>query len=116
MAHEIEYWERTPFDHGATCRCGWSPDPRKAYRTKQMVEDEVRKHEQMVERVNLHLGSRNPSLKSQHAYYEQMANDSNVSAADRELWRILADGLASRLGKPVSDEDQPQLFLLDTQE
>ena len=111
--HTATYIDRTAFDHTVRCSCGWMPDAKRKYATRQMVEDEFYRHYQMVERVRKHLahGKGTPSLASQRDYYRLMANDPNVPEKDREQWKMLADGLDRRLGKPVTAEEQPELFL-----
>lgn len=107
MAHSIEHFDDVPFQNWARCRCGFTT---KKCRTRQEAEDDVNKHWQEVERVRLHLGTRNPSLQSQRDYYRQMAEDENVTPHDRRLWAILADELDRRVGSPVTDADQPTLI------
>jgi hypothetical protein len=50
-------------------------------------------HVAEVERIRTHLGSRNPSLKTQYAWFVKQADDENNPAEDRALWRQLADEL-----------------------
>ncbi len=114
MAHRTDLIERTPSDHTARCSCGWTADPRRIYTTRQQAEDEVLKHERAVERARHHLTTRNPSLASQYDYYLSMAENPSVSEEDRRWWRILAVGLGARLGKPVTVDEQPELFPTET--
>lgn len=116
MAHKVAIEERHPYDWWAKCRCGWNPDPRRGYRTRAMVEDEVAKHDRMVERARLHLRRGSLSLSMERDYYQKMADDPEVSASDRLLWQQLTDGLNSRLGKPGTEPDQIELFPLETLE
>ena len=106
MAHKIT---RFTDDHEkyARCRCGFVT---KKHRTRDDVEDEVRKHEEQIELLRLNLGTCTPSLASQRDYYRKMADDPNVSPADRRLWGTLADELDKRLGNPNADDDQPTLI------
>lgn len=48
-------------------------------------------HNYQVQRIRAHLGSRNVSVKSQLAWFEQQAANTNNNPDDRELWRQLAD-------------------------
>lgn len=66
-------------------------------------------HLQEVERVRMHLGTRNPTLKSQHAWFVKQAEDTGNPVEDRELWRQLADEMERFLAKrePLQQE---QLF------
>ena len=48
-------------------------------------------HTQEVERVRAHLSSRTPTLKSQHAWFVQQAENADNDYDDRVLWRQLAD-------------------------
>lgn len=116
MAHTIRIDERHPFDWWAACTCGWTPDLRRKYRTKQMVEDEISKHTRLVERARLHLRRGTGNIKTERDYYQKMADDENVSAIDRRLWQQLADGLNSRLGKPGTEHVQEELFPRETVE
>jgi hypothetical protein len=50
-------------------------------------------HVAEVERIRAHLGSRNPSLKTQYAWFVKQADDENNAPEDRALWRQLADEL-----------------------
>lgn len=105
--HRVTYFEENPFSHYARCKCGFLT---KKHRTKQDVEDEVRKHEDAIERIRLHLGTSNPSMKSQRDYYREMAENPNIEPHDRRLWGILADELDKRLGRPITEDDQPTLI------
>lgn len=111
MAHTTEIYEVKPWDWSGRCSCGWGPDLRKKYRTRQMVEDEVMKHDRLVEQARHHLKRGNGSLKAERDYYEAMAVSLMVSDADRALWQVLADGLNSRLGKPNSEPEDIELPL-----
>ena len=46
-----------------------------------------------VERIRAHLGSRNPSLKTQYAWFVKQADDPDNDPGDRALWRQLAEEL-----------------------
>lgn len=111
MAHEVTIYQREPWDWFASCRCGWTPDLRKKYRTEQMVEDEVAKHDRLVEQARLHLRRGSQSLKAERDYYEAMAVSATVTDQDKALWQMLADGLNSRLGKPNSEPQDVELPL-----
>lgn len=114
MAHKVTIDQTDHWTWWARCNCGWTPDPRRTYRTRQMIEDEVAKHDRIVERAKHHLRKSMPSLKVERDYYEEMANNPEVPEADRRLWRQLADGLNSRLGKPGPEQEHPMLFPLET--
>lgn len=75
--------------------------------TKQAAEDELIAHLRQVERVRLHLESRNPQLKTQYAHYRKMEADPDVSEYDRRLWKQLADELERRLGVDADDDPLP---------
>lgn len=62
-------------------------------------------HLQEIERVRAHLGTRNPTLKSQHAWFCQQADDETNPVGDRALWRQLADEIQAFL---TSKEPVPQ--------
>jgi hypothetical protein len=118
MAHTMSVMERAPYDWMARCRCGWTPDPKKApYKTRDMVMDEVRKHETIVERARRAARWGGGTLKSELAHYRAMADNVEVRPADRAIWKQLADELESRLGRPPTPEEQPELPLtLSTEE
>lgn len=106
--HKIGYFEAGQFEHFARCRCGFTT-PR--MKTRQQVEDEVRKHEKFIERIRLHLGRNTVSLKATYDYYVQMANDPNVEGGDRVLWQRLAEELGPRVkDKSDTSEDQELPF------
>lgn len=70
------------------------------------VEEWVYKHQELVARVRAHLGSRNPSLKTQHAWFRAQAANPENDPADRELWCQLADEVERFLTKrePIQQE------------
>jgi hypothetical protein len=73
------------------------------------AEDWEREHLDYIEKVKAHLGTRTPSLKSQRDYYRSKAEDPSVSAAEREQWAMLADGLDRRVGDREYGEE-PMLW------
>lgn len=93
--------------HGrCTCgaRSGWLA-------AKQPVEDWKFLHEQMIEKVRAHLGTRTPTLKQQRNYFESMALSPDASTKDRLLWQQLADEITIRLGdRPTVVWGQDALF------
>ena len=52
-------------------------------------------HHAEVERIRTHLGTRNPSLKTQWAWFCSQAENEENPTEDRALWRQLADELAA---------------------
>jgi hypothetical protein len=74
-----------------------------------LTEDWFFKHLDEIERIKANLGSRNPSLKQQAAYYRERAEDTSLSREQRDLWDILATGLERRLGLSQAQE-QEMLF------
>jgi hypothetical protein len=112
MKHTIQYITRSEYDRTARCICGWTPDPRKVYRTRDMVVDEVRKHETLVQRARVAAQRGGGSLTSDLRYFTEMADNPNVDPSDRALWKQLADETRARLGTKPTDDEQPQLFLM----
>lgn len=109
--HIFTYFEvsnMTPTRHYARCTCGHVTD---RHVQKQVVEDETMKHLEYIERVKAHLGTRNPSLKSQRDYYRDQAE--NGTPELRRLWKQLADELSDRLGDNAPKWEQPPLIDLD---
>jgi hypothetical protein len=110
--HTITYIKRSERDHTGRCACGWVPDIRRTYKTQQMVEDEVLKHLNLVERVRFHNAwGRTPSLLAQADYYAQRSEDPNESTEHRMLWRQLEVELRHRLGHIPTPEEAPELPL-----
>lgn len=62
-------------------------------------------HNREVERIRAYLGTRNPTLKSQHAWFCQQADDDDNDPDDRALWRQLAD----ELGAFIEHKNAPPL-------
>ena len=56
------------------------------------------------------ISSRDPSLRSQYAYYVEMAEALDTPEHDRPVWQALAEGLAPRLDQDPEPEDQPGLW------
>jgi hypothetical protein len=109
--HHLTPTKHSEFDHRSQCRCGWTTDPKKVYRTRQMVEDEERRHLDEVARVRLHLKGKHTTLEGEKRHAEKMMNDVNVPLHDRGLWRILYEDLAARCGHKPTPEEQPELAL-----
>lgn len=114
--HRITYLNlNPPFLCGARCQCGWTAE---RSTTWQKIEDQIMKHDVMVQRVRAQLGSKRPSLRSQRDYYRDMANDTDNPAHERELWGKLADELDQRLNDqaPPSGDQETLPFDMKTQE
>lgn len=107
MSHRITYEAPSPFEQYARCRCGYTTEK---MRTRDMVEDEVAKHQDQVERIRLQLGTKNPTLKSQARYFREMADDPNVSPHDRRWWDRLATELEQRIGATPANGGEEALF------
>lgn len=103
--HKINYFLDERDRHGCRCTCGWAPPDR--YASRQLVEDEVIKHERNVERARAALKSRNVPLHSERDWYRERENDPNETPENRELWKQMADELDTRLGQPKGSEDRP---------
>lgn len=93
MAHKIVFFTEGVFKHWARCRCGFTT---KVMKHKDDVDDAVNKHREEVIRLRIKLKGQ-PTLKAEWAYYVKMAEDPNVSEADRVLWKRLADELYPRI-------------------
>lgn len=65
-------------------------------------------HLQEIERIRAHLGSRNPSIRSQLAWFETQAANLDNDPDDRALWHQLADEtkryMNSRVAGPMPGE------------
>jgi|SRR5262245_27551973 len=101
MIHHVEQVTKDDLFR-AICTCGATSGPRFAKAEAHEWEDQ---HRKLVERARAHLRDRAPSLKDQHHYYRERAADPHETPANRALWQMLADGLASRIGPP--EKDQP---------
>lgn len=106
---ETEGWPPRVYSR---CRCGHYIKPMEF---TWQVEDEERRHFQLVERVKASLTRREPSIKTQRDYYLERANDPEESRENRALWQQLADELTPRV-KDKKPGEQETLFLMDTPE
>lgn len=84
------------------CSCRRIPHTRHLLRWQ--AEDILVAHKTTVDRALANLRRGRGTMKGEHDHAVKMAADPNVSDADREIWRLLAVGYASRLGNPL-DED-----------
>lgn len=101
--HTITYLEHEKtHEHSARCRCGWAPEPMWRI-TKDMVKDEVRKHERFVERVRTHASFGGGTLKGDRDHAKKMMEQAHISDSDRALWKQLYEELDRRLGSTNSD-------------
>jgi hypothetical protein len=110
--HQIQHIVRNEYDRTARCTCGWTPDPSKTFRTKDMVMDQVRQHERIVERARIAANRGAGSISADLRHFDAMAANPNVSAEHRALWRQLAEELRARLGTKPTDDEQPSLFAM----
>lgn len=76
--------------------CGWQHPGRTTKRDE--AEAWLRVHERELRKVRAGLEPKNPSMKSQRDYFEEMAQRDDQSAEQRRLWQQLADELTKRLG------------------
>lgn len=58
-------------------------------------------HLQEIERTRARLGTRTPTLKTQHAWFVQQAENTDNEYDDRVLWRQLADETERHLNRQV---------------
>lgn len=111
-AHKVTFIKRSEMDHTARCQtCGWTPDVKRRYVTRQMVEDEVAKHHAENNRVKMLLRSKVTSLEKERDHAEAKMNDPNVPDNERSTWRILYEDLSARCGHTPTPEEQPELPL-----
>jgi hypothetical protein len=68
------------------------------YDHESEAEDWEYAHQREVQRARAHLGGRTPSTRDQYDYYRKRSVDPDISPEDRELWKVLADGLEHRVG------------------
>jgi hypothetical protein len=61
--------------------------------SRSEVDDWFREHLYEIQRIRTHLGTRNPALKTQCAWFQAQADDPENAPEDRVLWRQLADEL-----------------------
>lgn len=52
-------------------------------------------HLQEIERIRTHLGTKNPSLRTQWAWFSAQAVNEDNPTEDRALWRQMADEMAA---------------------
>lgn len=98
--HKVHYAGLDPHLQ-ARCSCG----KRSAIASRAETDGWYYAHLQEVERIRAYLGTRNPSLKSQHAWFVIQAENTDNDPEDRVLWRQLADEIQAFL---VSKEPLPQ--------
>lgn len=67
-------------------------------------------HQEEVARIRAHLGTRNPSLKSQRDWFITQAENTDNPHDDRELWRQLADELDRFIAKKAPVLQSETLF------
>lgn len=72
-----------------------------------MSESDYQRQEQMKQRARrgLTYGGR-PSLRAQRNFYREQADNKDLSARDRRLWRQLADELDKRLNEAAPKQDE----------
>lgn len=104
MSHRVEYVKQSDGQHRAFCSCRLGSP---LFATRQEVEDWGYQHLDLARRAAAHLRDRTPSLKDQYTYYSARAQDPLESPENRRLWKILADGLRSRLPAPNADDALP---------
>lgn len=107
--HTFKYIEDGATKHYARCSCRFQT---KSHQHRWQVEDEVREHLTLIERVKSYLGTKNPTLKSQRDYYLERAEDPDETPANRRLWLQLAEELTPRV-KPTKGEtvDEPMFHM-----
>lgn len=98
--HKVRYAGLEP-NLQARCSC----TKRSAIGSRADVDTWYYAHLQEVERVRAYLGTRSPTLKSQHAWFCLQAEDTDNDPDDRALWRQLADEIQAFLS---SREQVPQ--------
>lgn len=67
-------------------------------------------HRVEVERIRAHLGTRNPSLKSQRDWFVKQAEDTENDPDDRALWRQLAEEIDRFVARKAPAMQQESLF------
>ena len=98
MSHSKTRFQNEDRKHYARCKCGFVTPK---YDHEWQVDDDLRVHDEKIERIKAHLGPSAPSLKSQRDYYRKMATDPGTDPKDRPLWQHLADELSARLNDDV---------------
>jgi len=78
--------------------------------TRSDVEAWKYEHEQMVQRVRAHLGTRNPTLKTTAAWFEAQAANPDVDPEDRVLWKQLAEETGAYIARKSTLMEQDPLF------
>lgn len=67
-------------------------------------------HQQDVERIRAHLGSRTPSLKTQYEWFVKQAENTDNEYDDRVLWRQLADEIERHIASQQPMRQTEALF------
>lgn len=98
--HKIHYAGLEP-NLQARCSCG----KRSGIDRRAEVDTWYYAHLQEVERIRTYLGTRTPSLKTQHAWFCQQADNADNDLDDRLLWRQLAD----EIGAFIMTKAEPSL-------
>jgi hypothetical protein len=74
------------------------------YGQRYEAEDWEYRHVGAVEQARAHLNRRSPSVRDQYDYYREREADPDTPDHDRALWKMLADGLAHRVGAPAQSD------------
>jgi hypothetical protein len=68
-------------------------------------------HQQEINKIRAHLGSRTPTLANQRDWFRHKADDPDTPYEDRQLWRQLADEVDRFVTTRVSHPGDSQLSL-----
>jgi hypothetical protein len=77
------------------------------------------RHHKLVEQARVHLRDKTPSTSDQYDWYDKQARNPENSHADREQWRMLAEGLyrllphAKRMQIQSTEPAEPLPFEVD---
>ena len=92
------------------CQARCSCEKRSEIGSRGDVEEWHFRHTQEVERIRAHLGSRNPSLKSQRDWFVLQAENTDNSYDDRTLWRQLAEEVDRHIARSIPVQQTEVLF------
>lgn len=90
----------------AKCSCGKSSP----MSNRGDIEEWMFTHKQEIERIRTHLGTRNPTLKTQRDWFLYQAQNTDNEHDDRVLWQRLADEIDAFVLDKRPPMDQATLF------
>lgn len=102
MEHRTEVRANTEGRYYPHCSCRRIPYT--THLLRWQADDILIDHLKTVDRARASLRRGRGTLLGEYEHAVKMAADPNVDTQERLVWKILADGYASRIGKPAEQE------------